>query len=181
MNPHDTPIADSPSAKYASCHAGIAQRLQKLDEMPELVAAIARARSVAQRSLNAARDAIFEHHVEEERDLFSAVLASATPGAERMHVQAVIERLTAQHRAIEALWTSVERELVRGVTGCASRIELDDLRRLSAEYESHARFEEAVFLPMAENILERSGSGAAALALALHQRHAPEWPLHCAA
>jgi hypothetical protein len=181
MQDQDKPPADTASAKYASCHAGIAQRLQKLNEMPELVAAVTRAREVAQRTLSAARDAIFEHHLEEERDLFTTVLSLAEAGAERMHVQAIIDRLTAQHRDIEALWTTVERELVRGVTGCASRMDLADLQRLASEYEAHARFEEAVFLPMAEGILERGGNGAGALALEMHHRVRPDFPLQIAA
>lgn len=181
MSPSDFPTTAPPSAKYSKRHEGIAQRLRKLDEMPELVAAIARARTVAQRSLNAARDAILAHHLEEERELFTSVLAASETGAERMHVQAVIERLTAQHRQIETLWAAVEGELVRGVTGCASHVELDGLRRLTAEYEAHARFEESVFLPMAESILERGGHGHAALGLARHAHHLPEFPLQHAA
>jgi len=183
MSPTDFPTTPPSSAKYSKRHDGIAQRLRKLDEMPELVAAIARARTVAQRSLQAARDAILSHHLEEERELFTSVLAASETGAERMHVQAVIERLTAQHRQIESLWAAVEGELVRGVTGCANHVELDGLQQLTAEYEAHARFEESVFLPMAESILERDGHGhaSAALGLARHAHALPEFPFQHAA
>ena len=37
----------------------------------------------------------------------------------------------------------------------------------------HARYEETVFLPLAERILLRNGDHMEALGLALHLRHAP--------
>jgi len=119
------------------------------------------------------REAIFEHHLEEERELFPAVLASACPGAERERVQVMTERLTAQHRALEALWKSLEKDLKRVAAGKDTELDVADLHRLVADYTAHAGFEEVEFLPLAQTILGRDGNHMAALGLSLHLRHVP--------
>ena len=118
------------------------------------------------------REAIFEHHLDEERDLFPAVLASAQPGAERERVRAMTERLTHEHRAIETLWKSLEKALKRVGKGQDADLDVEDLRQLVAAYAAHAGFEETEFLPLSETILGRNSNHMAALGLSLHMRHA---------
>ena len=48
------------------------------------------------------------------------------------------------------------------------------VQTLVAEYQAHARFEEEVFLPLAQSILGRNSAHMAALGLSLHIRHASE-------
>ncbi|MBX3611436.1 MAG: hemerythrin domain-containing protein [Hydrogenophaga sp.] len=171
----DTPTTDdAPLTNFTQCHAGIVRRLRALDELPGLLAPAARARSIAEQSLAFFREAIFEHHLDEERELFPAVLASAQPGEERAQVQAMVERLTSQHRTLEALWRSLEKDLRRVAKGQDSDLEIADLHRLVSEYQAHAGFEESSFLPLAETILGRNGNHMAALGLSLHMRHAPQ-------
>jgi hemerythrin-like domain-containing protein len=86
----------------------------------------------------------------------------------------MVDRLTAQHRALEALWKSMERELKRVAKGQDSELDASDVHRLVSEYVAHARFEETDFLPAAEVILGRNGNHMAALGLSLHLRHAPQ-------
>lgn len=167
-------VEDQPLTRFAHCHSGIVRRLQALDELPALLAPAARARQIAEQSLAFFREAIFEHHLEEERELFPAVLASAVAGEERDAVMAMTQRLTEQHRALEALWKSLERELRRVAKGQDSELDVGDLHRLVADYQAHAGFEEAAFLPLAERILGRNGNHMAALGLSLHLRHAPQ-------
>lgn len=169
-----TPGIDQPLTNFTQCHAGIVRRLHALDELPALLAPAARARELAEQSLGFFREAIFEHHLDEERELFPAVLASAQPGAERDRIQTMVDRLTAQHRALEALWKSMERELRRVARGQDSELDASDVHRLVSEYGAHARFEESDFLPAAEAILGRNGNHMAALGLSLHMRHAPQ-------
>ncbi len=171
---HTDPVtSDAPLTNFTQCHAGIVRRLTALDELPALLEPAARARRIAEESLAFFREAIFEHHMDEERELFPAVIASAQPGAERERVQGMVDRLTSQHRTLEALWKSLERELKRVARGQDSDLDAGDLRRLVSGYMAHARYEETDFLPAAEMILGRNDNHMAALGLSLHLRHVP--------
>lgn len=169
-----TPPADTaPLNGFADCHTGILQRLNSLDQLPALLEPAARARQIATDSLAFFREAIFEHHLDEEHELFAAVLASAQPGTERMRVQTLIERLTHEHRILEGLWKLLENDLKHVARGQDTGLEAEDVHALVTAYVSHARFEEAEFLPLCETILGRNGDHMAALGLSLHLRHAP--------
>ncbi|MFN3493953.1 MAG: hemerythrin domain-containing protein [Hydrogenophaga sp.] len=156
---------------FNECHAGIVRRLKALDDLPALLEPAARAREIAERSLEFFREAIFEHHLEEERELFPAVMASAEPGAELARVKGMAARLTEEHRSIERLWKSLERGLKQVAKGQAASLDVDDLHHLVAEYQRHASFEETEFLPLAQDILGRNSNHLAALGLSLHMRH----------
>jgi len=168
-----TPIdQDAPISNFTHCHSGILKRLDALDELPALLAPAARARQIAEESLDFFREAIFEHHLEEERELFPAVLASALPGEELERVKAMVKRLTEEHRMVEALWKRLEKGLKPVAKGHSSDLDVSELQRLVSEYTGHAAFEEAEFLPLSEAILGRNSNHMAALGLSLHMRHA---------
>lgn len=163
---------DAPLTNFAHCHEGILKRLNALDELPALLEPAARARQIAEQSLEFFREAIFEHHLEEERELFPAVLASAQPGDELEKVKAMVKRLTEEHRMIEALWKRLEKGLKPVAKGHSTDLDVAEVHRLVEEYTAHARFEEAEFLPLSEIILGRNSNHMAALGLSLHMRHA---------
>lgn len=163
--------ADAPLNTFTNCHVGILKRLQSLDALPALLEPAAQARQIATDSLAFFREAIFEHHLDEERDLFPAVLASAQPGAERERVQAMTERLTHEHRAIETLWKSLEKALKRVGKGQDADLDVTDVHQLVTAYAAHAGYEEKEFLPLSEAILGRNSNHMAALGLSLHMRH----------
>lgn len=169
-----SPIADTnaPLSNFNNCHVGIIKRLKALDELPALLEPAARARQIAEQSLEFFREAIFEHHLEEERDLFPAVIASAHPGEEQERVKAMAQRLTDEHRAVEKLWKSLEKGLKQVAKGQGSELDVADLRHLVTQYQAHAAFEEQEFLPLSEQILGRNSNHMAALGLSLHIRHA---------
>ena len=170
--------ADAPLTNFTDCHAGILRHLRSLDELPGLLESATRARQIATESLTFFREAVFEHHVDEERDLFPAVLASAQPDAEREGVLVIIERLTSEHRALEKLWKSLERPLKLVAKGQAADLNVADLNRLIESYAAHASYEEAEFLPLAEAILARNNNHMAALGLSLHMKHVPTRPAY---
>ncbi len=174
----DHASAAAPINSFTDCHAGILKRLRALDELPGLLGPAMRARQIATESLQFFREAVFEHHVDEERDLFPAVLASAHPGGERDRVQAITERLTREHRALETLWKSLERPLKRLARGQDADLNTQDLSRLVETYAAHAASEEAEFLPLAETILARNSNHMAALGLSLHMQHVPNRPAY---
>jgi hemerythrin-like domain-containing protein len=163
---------DTPISNFTNCHSGIVKRLQALDELPALLAPAARARQIAEQSLEFFREAIFEHHLEEERELFPAVLASAQPGEELERVKAMAKRLTEEHRMVEALWKRLEKGLKQVAKGQSTELDVEEVQRLVTEYTAHAAYEEAEFLPLAEQILGRNSNHMAALGLSLHMRHA---------
>jgi len=172
-------LADTaPLDGFADCHIGIMKRLNVLDELPALLEPAARARRIAADSLAFFREAIFEHHLDEETELFPAVIASAQPGEERMRVQSMVDRLTREHRILEGLWKVLEKDLKRVARGQGSELDVEEVRALVAAYASHATYEEAEFLPLCEAILGRNGNHMAALGLSLHLRHAPQVAAH---
>ncbi|QHE76475.1 hemerythrin domain-containing protein [Hydrogenophaga sp. PBL-H3] len=162
----------APLTTFTDCHVGILKRLQSLDGLPALLEPVAQARQIASDSLAFFREAIFEHHLDEERDLFPAVLASAQPGVEHERVQGMTERLTREHRAIETLWKGLEKALKRVGKGQDADLDVDELHQLVTAYAAHAAFEEKEFLPLSETILSRNSNHMAALGLSLHIRHA---------
>jgi hemerythrin-like domain-containing protein len=164
---------DAPLNTFSNCHSGILRHLADLGDLPMLLAPAQRARRIAQEALDFFRAAVFEHHAEEEAELFSAVLKSAEPGAERERVQAMTKRLIREHRAVEALWKSLEPGLKQVAKGHDSKLDTADLERLVRQYTGHAAFEEAEFLPLAQQILSRNANHMEALGLSLHMRHMP--------
>jgi hemerythrin-like domain-containing protein len=162
-----------PLANFSQCHLGIVSQLHALAQLPVLLAAAVQAREVAARTLALFKTAVHEHHLDEENELFPAVLRSAAEGAETLRVKAMVQRLTAEHRDIEARWKKLEPS-VRAATR-AEPVAMDDqdVKALVRTYLAHARYEEERFLPLAERILGRDGNHMAALGMALHLRHAP--------
>jgi hypothetical protein len=176
VNANAKPIeagSDAPLEDFSKCHAGILKHLADLGDLPALLAPAERARRIAAEALEFFRDAIFEHHAEEEKDLFPAVLASAKPGEEHDRVLAMTQRLTLEHRAVEGLWKSLEPGLKQVAKGHESTVDTQSLERLVKQYTAHAAFEEKEFLPLSQEILGRNANHMAALGMSLHMRHLP--------
>lgn len=166
-------MSDSPITDFSNCHGGILRHLEQLGELPALLEPAAQARRVANEALAFFREAVFEHHADEERELFPIVFATATAGAERQQVRDITDTLTREHRQLENLWKSLEPGLKKVAKGQASDLNIKDVALLVETYTAHARFEEAEFLPLAHTILSRKTNSMDALALSLHLRHAP--------
>ncbi|MEZ5738305.1 MAG: hemerythrin domain-containing protein [Burkholderiaceae bacterium] len=169
--PKESPALDQPIQDFTQCHAGIVRKLDLLAELPALLEPAARAREIADKAVEFFREAIFEHHLDEERELFPAVLASAKPGAEREQVQSMVRRLTEQHRELEATWKRLESDLKKLAKGRAADVDVADIHALTTRYREHARYEETDFLPLSQIILGRNANHMAALGMSLHMRH----------
>lgn len=162
-----------PLENFSNCHAGILRHLADLSDLPALLAPAERARRIATDAVAFFRDAVFEHHAEEEMELFPAVLASAVAGEEKSRVREVIDRLTREHRAVETLWKELEPGLKQVAKGMHSEFDAARLERLVREYTAHARYEETEFLPLSQEILGRNANHMSALGMSLHMRHLP--------
>lgn len=174
--PVQTTEPAAPIAGFSQCHEGILQHLAALAGLPALAEAAAQARKLAEETQRFFHAAVYEHHQEEERELFPAVLASATRGAEYDQVQAIVSQLTQEHREVEAAFEALEpslKRLAKGHDAPLSGAELAaQVRALVTRYEEHAHYEENELLPLSERILGRNSNHMAALGLSLHLRHA---------
>lgn len=169
---------DAPLENFSNCHLGIVTHLKTFAELPALLEPAARAHQIAETTLKFFRDAVYEHHSEEERELFPAVLASAHPGEEREWVQVMVQQLTEEHRVIEAAWTRLEPELKKVAKGQSFELNTEGVTDLVRNYLAHAAYEEQSFLPLAHTILGRNSNHMAALGLSLHIRHTPKFMAH---
>lgn len=167
-----SPVTDSPIENFSQCHAGILAHLAEFARLPALLDPAAQARRIATDMLSFFREAVYEHHAEEEKELFPAVIGAATAGEERDRVKAIAERLTREHRDIEAAWHKLEPGLKDVAKGHDSKLDGAAVADLVTRYQGHARYEEAEFLPLSQTILGRNGDQMAALGVSLHLRHA---------
>jgi hemerythrin-like domain-containing protein len=167
-----TPADHTPIDDFSQCHVGIIAHLNALGELPALLEPAARARHIAAETLKFFRDAVFEHHQEEENELFPAVLASAVKGEERDKVQSMVDTLTAEHREVEATWAKLEPKLKAVAKGHDTDLDGAQVSELVRVYLAHARLEEQVFLPLSQTILGRNSNHLAALGMSMHMRHA---------
>ncbi len=167
-----TPPGHTPIDDFSQCHVGIIAHLNQLGELPALLEPAARARHIAAETLQFFRDAVYEHHAEEERELFPAVLASAVKGEERDKVQSLVNTLTAEHRKVETAWAKLEPKLKAVAKGHDTDVDVEQINALVKTYLAHARLEEEVFLPLSQSILSRNSNHLAALGMSMHMRHA---------
>lgn len=173
----DENLVEAPLESFAHCHQGIITHLGALEELPALVEAASKAQEQAGQARDFFAATMLAHHEEEERELFTAVMDSANPGDEASQVKGIVERLTHEHREIEALWRHIEPQLKRLAHGHIPQLDTASVEKLVKAYRDHAAFEESVFLPLCQSILGRNGSHMAALGLSLHMRHvAPKLP-----
>ncbi len=172
------PLTENPINYFSNCHVGIFAQLARMGDLPALLGPAAQARKIAEQSLAFFSSGMYTHHTEEERDLFPAVHASAQAGAERLQVDALIEQLTHDHRALEKLWESLEPGLHKVAKGQDTTLDTQALQALVERYQAHASLEEREFLPLAQKILGRNDNHMAALGLTLHMRHMPHFAAH---
>jgi hemerythrin-like domain-containing protein len=167
------PAPDNAVGQFSHAHVGIVMQLDRLSTLPALLAPARMAQDMAQRTVDFFRQAVFEHHKEEEEELFPAVLSSAQAGEEHQLVSTLVDALTVEHRLIEGVWRQLEPELKQIAKGHSFQLNAPLLADLVSRYQNHALCEESRFLPLAEAILGRNGDHMAALGLSLHMRHQP--------
>lgn len=160
----------SPLGDFSQCHVGILSQLDELGALPGMIDTAVRAHEIAQQTIDFFHDAVFAHHIEEEKDLFPIVLAKATPGEEKDSARRLVDQLTAQHRDLEAQWRQLEPQLKQFLKGQASAVDAAAVQQLVQQYRDHARLEESEFLPLSARILGRESADMAELGLALHTR-----------
>jgi len=178
MNPNTKPAGapglQAPIRQFSGSHDGILHGLEDLEELPALSAAIEQARTKAAATMALFDQVVLAHHQDEEQELFVSVQRSCSDAREAAQVQGLVDRLKAEHRRIEALWTRIRPAVARTAAGKPHAEPFAaDVETLLRLYRAHAKLEEDVFLPLADAILGRNANHMAALDIALHLRHAP--------
>ncbi|MCP5266222.1 MAG: hemerythrin domain-containing protein [Burkholderiaceae bacterium] len=163
---------DNPLQDFSTAHAGILQHIGQLEALPAKLAAGAPDKPL-QREIAALvaffNDEMYEHHEQEERELFFELARAAEAGDELEMVRSVCARLVREHRQVERAWAGIEAGLKRLARGKDADLDPAAIKKFAADYGSHARFEETMVLPLSAKIL-RDGDKAA-LAVKLHLRH----------
>ena len=95
---------DQPIQDFSDCHVGIVSMLDELASLARPLSPAMQRSVAAGRVLAFFQDVVSAHHLEEERELFSAVMADATQGPELRQVQELVNRLVDEHRRLEALF-----------------------------------------------------------------------------
>jgi hemerythrin-like domain-containing protein len=163
-------IDSAPVGSFSGCHAGIIEHMDAFARLPALLKPAEEARSIAERIRQFFSDVILTHHQEEERELFTAVMASASSGEELEQVRTIITRLTAEHRELERCWARIEPQMKTLARGELVPVDTQAIDQLTVGYKAHAEYEEQHFLPLAEKILGRNENHMAALGMSLHMR-----------
>lgn len=164
---------DEPLTDFSNCHVTIRRNLEVLKSLASTELTDSKdTRKTAKSLISFFKSTIPGHHGDEEEELFPAVRDCAAPGREAEKSGLMIDQLVLEHRKLEALWKELSPQLKQ-----LSKGKTDDLNRETAlkmvhDYAAHARFEEEVFLPLAEQILKNRGMSA--LGLSLHMRHSDD-------
>lgn len=164
---------DGPLDDFSRCHEGIVEQLRAFALLPELSSVAQRAREVAAATVALFENGVLAHHGDEESELFPAVVRWARPGLEQERAKSLVQRLTLEHRQIEALWKQHRRAVTAVARGRSASLEKRAAIQLVQAYIAHAQLEEQEFLPLAREVLGRDGARVAALGMSLHLRHAP--------
>ena len=155
---HSAPEAgfEVPLEMLAACHQRVqSQTATLLRLVPHIVAqgSDGEAQLAASAVIRYFDSAGRHHHEDEELDLFPALL-DATAGTDNAGLRALIAALCADHRALEARWHALRRQLQRVAEGLPATIEAPEAQAFAQAYDRHIAREEADLLPVAARLLD---------------------------
>ena len=150
---HSAPGAsfEVPLEMLSACHHRIERQCRTLRRLvPHLAmqGADADARSAAGAVMRYFDTAARDHHADEEKDLFPALLCSASP-AEAATVHALTVALTAEHAELDARWKRLRPTLERVANGDATALQAGEVEAFAGLYERHLEREDRELLPLA--------------------------------
>lgn len=152
-----SPVADfdHPIDVLDDCH----ERVRRNCALAARIAAHLESRGLDEEARTAARsvlryfgEAARNHHLDEERDLFPALILAADSRS-RPAVQALVDRLKAEHVALGQLWDDVRVRLELIAEGRDATIPEELAKEFTDAYERHIVLEESQLLPLARATL----------------------------
>ena len=154
---HTAPAAgfEVPLEMLSACHGRIEQQCATLRRLQAHLGAHGaddQARAAAAAVMRYFDLAARQHHEDEERDLFPALLESMA-GSDPVCLRELTAQLTAEHRELEAAWRRMRAVLERVEAGAAAALSAEDVEAFAAVYARHIEREEQELLPMAARLL----------------------------
>jgi hemerythrin-like domain-containing protein len=150
-----TPSADfdHPIDMLDGCHERILRNCATIERLAGHIAtdgADTEARLAAVGVLRYFDTAAAHHHRDEEDDLFPALVRNA-PSKE---LDALLDRLRADHERLAALWSDMHARLTHVAEGRDGGLTAKLAADLTAAYAAHIALEEAELLPLARRVLD---------------------------
>ncbi|MDP1997913.1 MAG: hemerythrin domain-containing protein [Gallionella sp.] len=148
------PSFDHPLELLHACHGKIQQQLDTLQKLASHLSAHGcdqQVRQAAQGILRYFDTAGQFHHQDEEENLFPTLLALNTP--EKARVEALVERLLAQHTVMFAAWSDVRAVLVKLAEGVNTPLPEALVEKLIGSYTPHIELEETELLSLSARLL----------------------------
>ncbi|QJR14243.1 hemerythrin domain-containing protein [Usitatibacter palustris] len=153
-----TPTAgfDSPLEVLHACHERITRHYELIVRIAGHVVehgADDEAREAARTALRFFAVAGRNHHLDEEEDLFPALVAVASSESAET-VRSLVARLRYEHETLDALWAPV-REGLEAIAGGldGAPVTPADAGRLAQAYAQHIAQEEGLLIPLARHLL----------------------------
>lgn len=157
---HSAPGAgfEVPLLMLEACHHRVQRQCATLQRLPAHLrrhGADDEARAAALAVMRYFDTAAKDHHADEEVDLFPALIESMA-GSDAVCLRELIQSLSGEHRALEALWERLRAQLQPIADGKAMALDEADVRPLVTLYEQHIAREESELLPMAARLLDEA-------------------------
>lgn len=154
----DTPAAgtEAPLEMLAACHGRMERHLALLERLGAHLADHGhdgQARDAAAQLLRYFDRAAPDHHADEERDLFPALLESMA-GSDPVCLRELTASLSDDHRRLEAGWRPLRTLLQRIADGEPEALDPAAAQAWVADYRRHLAREDAELLPMAARLLD---------------------------
>ena len=151
-----------PTLRFLGAHADVLVILTRLSLFAHTAAKLTpeQQRENALSFIDPLQAAINEHHIDEERTLFTQLVERARTAEEKELIQSQVAQLTQEHRLIESTWSGIRDSLVSLSEGSAELPDSKQCADLLHRYQKHASLEETVLLPLGQQILSGSGEGA---------------------
>ncbi len=146
---------EAPLERFSAFHASVGLQCATLRRLiPHLAAhgANEEARTAATNVMRYFDTSAKQHHADEEEVLFPALIESMA-GSDAVCLREMIDRLTLDHRALEAAWWRLRAVLERVAAGESVPLASDDVEALVGLYERHIERKESELLPMAARLL----------------------------
>ena len=154
---HSAPAAgfEVPLEMLSACHARIEQQCSTLRRLQSHLpghGADDQARAAAAGVMRYFDLAASQHHEDEERDLFPALLESMA-GSDPVCLRELTASLAAEHQELEAAWRRMRAVLERVAAGEAVTLSPEQVDAFVDLYARHIEREEQELLPMAARLL----------------------------